>query len=91
MYSIVATSRYRKDLRKIAASGVDLTDLKRVINLPAAGEVLPQKYRDHQLKGAFNTYRECHIESDWLLIYKIDKKVLILTLVRSGTHSDLFG
>lgn len=91
MYDIIATNRYRKDLRKIAASGLDISELNYVINTLAAGYVLPSKYKDHPLKGEYKTYRECHIEPDWLLIYKIDNKLLILTLVRTGSHSDLFG
>ena len=51
---------------------------------------LPEKYKDHNLSGNYNKYRECHIEPDWLLIYKIEYDTLILTLVRTGTHSDLF-
>lgn len=91
MYDIVATNRYRKDLRKIAASGADLSKINFVINSLAAGHILPPKYQDHQLKGEYKTYRECHIEPDWLLIYRIDNNILILTLVRTGSHSDLFG
>jgi mRNA interferase YafQ len=51
---------------------------------------LPKKYNDHALKGQYATYRECHIRPDWLLIYKKDKTDLILVLVRTGTHSQLF-
>lgn len=90
MYSIIATSRYRKDLRKVVASGKNIEELNVVINSLAAGHNLPPKYKDHGLKGEFAGYRECHIEPDWLLIYRIDNKVLILTLVRTGSHSDLF-
>ena len=56
----------------------------------ADGEKLPQKYSDHALKGIFSGYRECHIEPDWLLIYKISEDVLVLSLYRTGSHSDLF-
>lgn len=56
----------------------------------ANGETLPPKYKDHELKGNYQGHRECHIEPDWLLIYKIENDILILTLTRTGTHSDLF-
>lgn len=52
--------------------------------------MLPAKYRNHQLIGNYVGYMECHIRPDWLLIYKIEKNKLILTLSRTGTHSDLF-
>lgn len=54
------------------------------------GEKLASKHKDHILKGDFDGYRECHVESDWLLIYKIQDDVLILTLVDTGSHADLF-
>ena len=53
-------------------------------------EKLPQNYLDHALTGDFIGFRECHIEPDWLLIYKIENEILTLTLTRAGTHSDLF-
>jgi len=64
--------------------------LRDVVNLLAAGDSLPEKYKDHQLAGNWNGHRECHITPDWLLIYKIDSDILVLTLTRTGTHSDLF-
>ena len=90
MYEIIATKRYCKDVKKLAGSGKDLQELHKVINVIAAGKILPPKYKDHQLKEDFVGYRECHIEPDWLLIYKLDRNFLILTLVRTGSHSNLF-
>jgi mRNA interferase YafQ len=58
--------------------------------LATAGE-LPVAYKDHALSGNWNGRRECHITPDWLLIYKISDDVLVLTLTRTGTHSDLFN
>lgn len=54
------------------------------------GKELPPKYNDHALKGNFRNYRDCHIQNDWVLIYRIYKDELILELSRTGTHSDLF-
>ncbi len=51
---------------------------------------LPAKHRDHALSGNYRGYRECHIQPDWLLIYKIEPQKLLLTLIRTGSHSDLF-
>ena len=64
--------------------------MKVVVDLLVEGKPLPPKYKDHPLKGNFIGFRECHVEPDWLLIYKIQNDVLILTLVTTGTHSELF-
>ena len=61
-----------------------------VVDMLAAGNELPEKYRDHSLSGNFAGCRECHITPDWLLIYEISNEELILYLTRTGTHSDLF-
>lgn len=55
------------------------------------GETLPEKNKDHELTGDWVGHRECHVQPDWLLIYRIDDDVLVLTLSRTGSHSDLFG
>ena len=65
--------------------------LDDVIAALAMGEILPEKNKDHALTGNWAGYRECHILPDWLLIYRVEGNVLVLTLVRTGTHSDLFG
>ena len=62
-----------------------------MIEILAKGEELPAKYQNHQLKGVYSGYYDCHIQPDWLLIYKIDNGRLLLTLAWTGTHSDLFG
>jgi len=68
--------------------GKDLSKLRELILLLAEGQPLPPRYKDHPLSGDWSHYRDCHIESDWLLIYKIAGDDLYL--VRTGTHSDLF-
>ncbi|MCL2106188.1 MAG: type II toxin-antitoxin system YafQ family toxin [Oscillospiraceae bacterium] len=70
--------------------GYDLSKLDIVLNLLAEGQPLPPRNCDHELVGNYAGHRECHIQSDWLLVYRIDEDVLVLTLTRTGSHSDLF-
>ena len=70
--------------------GYDILLMEKGIEMLANQEQLPQKYKDHQLSGDYSDCRECHITPDWLLIYRIVDDELILTLTRTGTHSDLF-
>ena len=74
----------------MAKRGWDMSLIKSVVAALAAGKQLDPKYRDHALTGDKADFRECHIQPDWLLVYKIEKKVLILTLINTGTHSDIF-
>ncbi len=71
--------------------GLKIDLLEKVIELLAMGTPLPEKNQDHALSGNWLGYRECHILPDWLLVYRIEDDVLVLTLVRTGTHSDIFG
>ncbi len=89
-YEIQRTSQFKKDYKLAVKRGCDITKLQRVIFILANGEPLPDEYLDHPLRGDYGGYRECHIEPDWLLVYKITENVLVLTLYRTGTHSDLF-
>ena len=89
-YQIEISTRFKKDYKLAKKRGYNMGLLKEVIDILASGEQLPQKYLDHALSGEYKGYRECHIEPDWLLIYKIEKDLLILGLTRTGTHSDLF-
>ncbi len=90
MLNIVLSNRFKKDLKLLAKRGCNLKKLNNVVDRIAAGEKLEQKYRVHELIGNYAGYMECHIEPDWLLIYRIDGNDLILFLSRTGTHSDLF-
>lgn len=90
MYNIVATTRFKKDLKAVIKRGYDTRLLEQVVSLLASGEELPEKNRDHALAGNYAGCRECHITPDWLLIYEIDNGELILYLTRTGSHSDLF-
>ncbi|MGZ0708157.1 type II toxin-antitoxin system YafQ family toxin [Coraliomargarita sp. W4R53] len=80
---------FRKDYKKLRSSGRDLSKLAVVIDALAAGEPLAEHYRDHLLIGDYADHRECHISPDWLLIYQATETELIL--VRTGSHSALFG
>ncbi|WP_314837839.1 type II toxin-antitoxin system YafQ family toxin [Solobacterium moorei] len=90
MYRIRPSVKFQRDLKRIQKRGYDITLLKDVLNLLVNGEILPIKYKDHNLSGNFKGCRECHITPDWLLIYEISDDELILYLTRTGTHSDLF-
>ena len=90
MYEIVLSNRFRKDLKIASKRGYDMDLLDEIVTKLARGETLPPRYRDHDLSGDYSGFRECHIQSDWLLIYRIDGTDLILFLSRTGTHSDLF-
>ena len=85
------TTIFKKDYKMAMKRGRKLELLDKVITTLALGENLPNENRDHDLHGNWKGYRECHIQSDWLLIYKIEKDILVLTLTRTGTHSDLFA
>lgn len=89
-YQIVPTSKFKKDLKTVIRRGYNVELLGTVVDLLAAGKVLPEKYRDHSLIGNYKGCRECHITPDWLLIYEVSDGELILYLTRTGTHSDLF-
>ena len=89
-YEIQRTSQFKKDYKLAIKRGCDINKLQKVVMILASGETLPEEYRDHPLRGNYSGYRECHIETDWLLVYKITENVLVLTLYRTRTHSDLF-
>lgn len=89
-YNIIPTIKFKKDLKKASKRNLKIEKLEKVIDILANGEMLSEKYRDHELSGNYSGCRECHIEPDWLLIYEIHNDKLILILTRTGTHSDLF-
>jgi mRNA interferase YafQ len=86
--TLVSGAQFRRDVKLAAKRGKDMAKLRETILLLAGADPLPARYRDHPLGGVWNRFRECHIEPDWLLIYKVDGNDL--HLVRTGTHSDLF-
>ena len=92
MLKIEFQGQFKKDFKLAVKRGCDIAELQKVIFLLANEQPLPEKYRDHTLTDSrqYKNVRECHIQPDWLLIYKIDNDILILKLIRTGTHSDLF-
>ena len=90
-YDIITTSKFDHDIKLAKRRGLDENDLFEVVKKLANDEKLPVKNHDHALKGSFIGKRECHINPDWLLIYKKDKTIQLITLVRTGTHTDLYG
>ena len=84
------TRQFEKDLKRMAKRGMPLRELETVIDRLLDQTPLPEKYRDHPLVGDYAGFRECHVRPDWLLIYMVQADRLILTCMRTGTHSDLF-
>ena len=90
LYTVKRSNEFKRGLKSARKRACDMSKLDEVVDTLAAGKLLAPKHRDHALIGNWQGYRECHITPDWLLIYKIEANVLILTLQRTGTHSDLF-
>lgn len=91
MLDVVLSNRFRKDLKLASKRGYNLNLLDEIVDKLARREPLPDKNRDHGLTGDYIGFRECHIQPDWLLVYRIDEDELFLFLSRTGTHSDLFN
>lgn len=85
------TTQFRRDYKLAMKRGLRIALLEEVVERLAMGEPLPEKNRDHALTGDWVGHRECHIQPDWLLIYRMEGDVLVLTLARTSSHSDLFG
>lgn len=93
-YKVKWTTKFKKDYKAAGKRGYDINLIDNVIRLLARGdnqEKLIMEYNDHALSGNWKKHRELHIMPDWLLVYYIEDDVLVLTLSRTGTHSDLFG
>lgn len=90
MRKIFFTSQYKKDLKLALKRNLPEDKLNEVIKMLATDTPLPAVNQDHPLKGEYKGSRECHIQPDWLLIYSKEDSLNLLSLVRTGTHSDLF-
>jgi len=90
MYSLEFTNQYLKDLKKARKRNFDEEKLNAVIQILITGSKLPSKYKEHKLKGDYFEQHECHLTPDWLLIFSRKKSIKLITLIRTGTHSDLF-
>jgi len=89
LLSIETLPSFERDLKRLEKKKADKSKLLKVIDDLANNKILAPNHKDHQLKGRLKAFRECHIEDNWLLMYKKDKNKLILVLVRTGTHDDI--
>jgi mRNA interferase YafQ len=83
------STQFRRDVKRLLRQGVDLSRLEAVVTALVDQQALDERYRDHTLIGNWKGHRECHIQPDWLLIYRVTGDEL--QLVRTGTHSELLG
>ena len=90
MLEIVMSNQFRRDLKLAAKRGYDLELLDSVVTSLANEETLPERFRDHNLIGEYAGFRECHLQPDWLLVYRVDRGQLILFLSRTGSLANLF-
>ena len=86
--TLITTKAFERDLKRLRKRGVDLEPLWIVVDAIRRGHDLSARHRDHALTGDWKGFRDCHIQSDWLMIYSVDDQAVYLT--RTGTHSDLF-
>jgi len=91
MFYPAYTRQFERDVKRLRRRGHDLAELKEVMVSILAGERLAPKFKDHQLHGAWQGRRECHLRPDWLLIYKMDPVQNLIIFERTGSHTDLFG
>ena len=91
IYQVEETAKFRRGVRRMAKRGADLAELEFVVNELRSDRKLDKKYKDHALTGNRQGTRECHIKSDWLLIYEIKNEVLMLLLIDTGTHDEVLG
>lgn len=90
MLTIKYHTMFIKDFKRIKKRGYDISRLEKIVELLANEVPLPEQFKDHNLSGNYNGFRECHIAPDWLLIYQVNNNELVLVLSRTGSHSDLF-
>ncbi len=90
-YTIKTTGSFKKDLKLAKRRGLSLNDLYDVVDILENDKPMPEKYHNHLLHGNYQGYWECHINPDWLLLYEKDTEIRIISLFRTGTHSDIFG
>ena len=91
MLRLEFTAKFKRDYKRAKGQGRDLAKLASVLRRLQEREPLPERMRDHVLSGTYLGHRECHVEPDWRLIYRIDGDALTLTAVRTGSHAELFG
>ena len=89
IYKVKFTSAYKRSYKRLKKRGLDISLLDAVIEELRQGRLLHKKYKDHILKGNFAGFHECHVKPNWLLIYLLEDDIITLTLVNTGTHTDL--
>lgn len=90
-YEVKFTTTFKKSYKLMKKRGLDMRELDKVIDILSQGKTLDKKYRDHALTGNFICFRESHIKPDWILVYLLENNILTLTLVDTGSHSDIFN
>ncbi len=90
MYDLEQTSKFKKDIKRAKKRGLDMKLLDKVITALAKNGKVSKKNKPHKLKGNYSEFWECHIRPDWLLIWQQEESIKLITLTRTGTHSDLF-
>ncbi|MDY4843595.1 MAG: type II toxin-antitoxin system YafQ family toxin [Prevotella sp.] len=90
MYKLQLSGRFKKSYKKCIKRGYDKFLFEEVVSILSRGEPLPAKYMNHPLHGNYEGWNDCHILPDWVLVWKYDNDELILCLLDTGTHSDLF-
>ena len=90
IYEVKWSAKFKKSYKLAQKRGLDTKLLEGIVDKLRRGIPLEEKYHDHELKGKYKGFRECHIQPDWLLMYLKEDDILVLTLVDTGTHADLF-
>ncbi|MDR1412911.1 MAG: type II toxin-antitoxin system YafQ family toxin [Actinomycetes bacterium] len=88
---LIRGARFKREYKQCVKKGLDVAEIDTVLRILVARKPPPSKYRDYALKGNYMGYHECHLKGDWLFIYKISGDDLIITAVRTGSHSELFN
>ena len=89
-YSVKRSPRFDREVKRAEKRGLDTSELDEIVHLLRLDVPLERKHHDHPLHGNYEGFRECHINPDWLLVYRKEEDELVLFLHRTGTHSDLF-
>lgn len=91
MYKPHLAGRFKKAYKRCVKRGLDVSEFEKVVRLLACGETLPPKYKNHPLSGKYKGWNDCHIGPDWILVWRYEKDQLVLSLLDTGTHADIFG
>ncbi len=89
-YEVKYTSRFKRAYKRMQKRGKEMSKPLDFIDMLREGQTLPPQYQDHPLHGEYEGHRDCHIEPDWVLLYFKTENTLVLTLSRTGSHSDVF-